>query len=561
MVKLNTDEFITKAKLVHGDKYDYSKVEYIKANVKVLITCKKHGVFNQLPYNHLSGKECIHCSYEKRGVNSSTGLDEFIRKAKLVHGDKYDYSKVEYINNTTDIIIVCPIHGEFKQTPQTHLKKNGYGCKKCSFIGRGNNRKLTNDLFIKKAVDKHQNKYGYNHSIEGNKVKINCPIHGVFIQDTHNHLSGKGCKKCSIEKNMESQKLKLPTFIEKSNDIHNFKYDYSLTNYNNLKEKVKIICPKHGEFTQIAYNHLIGFGCNLCSNKNISSCEIELKNFIDSLGVVCDSKNKTIIKPLELDIFIPSHNLAIEYNGLYWHSEEYLSNNYHLNKTELCYINNVRLIHIFEDEWLNKKDIVKSRIKNILGFTKNKIYGRKCTIKEVSSKESKVFLDDNHIQGGVNAKIKLGLYYGDKLVSLMTFGSLRKNLNQKKEDGVYELLRFCNKLDTTVIGGADKLLKHFIKTYSPKQIISYADRRWSIGELYKKLNFEFVKNSKPNYFYVIKNKRENRFNHRKDILVKKGYDKNKSEHEIMLNKGIYRIYDCGNIKYILNPHDIYNKKT
>jgi hypothetical protein len=560
MVKLNTDEFIRKAKLAHGDKYDYSKVEYIKANVKVLITCKKHGDFNQLPYNHLSGKECIHCSYEKRGVNSSTGLNEFIRKAKLAHGDKYDYSKVEYINNTTDITIVCPIHGEFKQTPQTHLKKNGYGCKKCSFIGRGNNRKLTSDLFVKKAVDKHQNKYVYNYLIEGDKIKINCPIHGVFIQDVHNHLSGKGCKKCSIEKNMESQKLKLPIFIEKSNNTHDFKYDYSLTNYNNLKEKVKIICPKHGEFTQIAYNHLIGFGCNLCSNKNISSGEIELKNFIDSLGIVCDSKNKTIIKPLELDIFIQSHMLAIEYNGLYWHSEEYLSNNYHLNKTELCYRNNVKLIHVFEDEWLNKKDIVKSRIKNILGFTKNKIYGRKTTIKNVCSKTSKEFLDNNHIQGGINAKIKLGLYYDDELVSLMTFGSLRKNLNQKKEEGVYEMLRFCNKLDTTVIGGADKLLKNFIKTYSPKQIISYADRRWSIGELYEKLNFEFVKNSKPNYFYVIKNKRENRFNHRKDILVKKGYDKNKSEHEIMLNKGIYRIYDCGNIKYILNSHDIYNKK-
>ena len=141
------------------------------------------------------------------------------------------------------------------------------------------------------------------------------------------------------------------------------------------------------------------------------------------------------------------------------------------------------------------------------------------------------------------------MYYNDELVSLMTFGNLRKNLNQKNEENVYELLRFCNKLDTNVVGGADKQLKYFIKTYNPNQIISYADRRWSQGNLYEKLNFKFIHNTKPNYFYVIKNKRENRFNHRKDILVKQGYDKNKSEHEIMKERGIYRIYDCGSKKY------------
>jgi hypothetical protein len=150
-----------------------------------------------------------------------------------------------------------------------------------------------------------------------------------------------------------------------------------------------------------------------------------------------------------------------------------------------------------------KKDIVKSRIKNILGLTGNKIYARKCEIREVKSSESKLFLNDNHIQGNVNSKIKLGLYYNDELVSLMTFGSLRKNLNQSSIDNVYELLRFCNKLNCSVIGGADKLLKHFIKEYNPKEIISYADRRWSQGDLYSNLGFTEITKNKPNYWYII----------------------------------------------------------
>ena len=127
----------------------------------------------------------------------------------------------------------------------------------------------------------------------------------------------------------------------------------------------------------------------------------------------------------------------------------------------------------------------------------------------------------------------------------MTFGNLRKNLGSTSKEGCYELLRFCNKLNTTVVGGASKLFKHFLKEYKPKEVISYCDRRWSEGNLYEMLGFEFSHNSKPNYFYVINGKRENRFKYRKDILVKEGFDPNKSEHEIMLERGIYRIYDCG----------------
>ena len=236
---------------------------------------------------------------------------------------------------------------------------------------------------------------------------------------------------------------------------------------------------------------------------------------------------------------------------MYWHSEEYLNNNYHLNKTQECEKQSIKLIHIFEDEWLYKQEIVKSRLQNILGLTPNKIYGRKTEIREVSSKITKEFLIDNHIQGNVNSKINLGLYYNDELVSLMTFGNLRKSMGSTQKDDSYELLRFCNKLNTTVIGGADKLLKNFIRLYTPKEIISYADRRWSQGNLYEKLNFTHIHDSKPNYWYILGTNREYRFKYRKDVLVKEGYDPSKTEHQIMINRGIYRIYDCGNKKFTL----------
>ena len=183
-------------------------------------------------------------------------------------------------------------------------------------------------------------------------------------------------------------------------------------------------------------------------------------------------------------------------------------------------------------------------ITNILGFTKNKIYGRTCTIDTVDSNTAVKFLNDNHIQGWCPSNIKLGLYYKGELVSLMTFGKSRHFIGSGKYE--WELLRFCNKLDTTVIGGASKLFSYFIRNYKPTSIVSYSDRRWSEGNMYNKLGFTFSHYSKPNYFYVIDNVRKNRFNFRKKILVEKyNCPSEMSERDFCKEKKWYRIYDCG----------------
>ena len=298
--------------------------------------------------------------------------------------------------------------------------------------------------------------------------------------------------------------------------------------------------------------------CNVCHpyRENTTSYnEDEIAEFLTSNNIIIIRNDRKILNPFEIDILLPDDNIGIEYNGVYTHSGKYKPNNYHLMKTKMCDGRRIHLIHIYEDDWNYKKEIVKSRLLNLVNKS-NKIYARKCEIKNVNIKDTKEFLINNHIQGFCNFKISLGLYYNNELISLMTFGHYRRNLGYTTViDNEYELLRFCNKLNNSVVGGADKLFKHFIKNYNPNTVISYADRSWTTkikSTLYDKLNFKFDSDTDINYYYVIGDKRENRFKYRKSELVKQGFDKNKTEKEIMSDREIFRIYDSGSLKYVWN---------
>ena len=474
---LKTEQYIEKAKRVHGDKYDYSKVEYVNNFTKVCIICPQHGEFWQAPKYHLQGQGCPKC-----GGRMRKSSDDFIEDGKKIHGDKYDYSKVEYVNNKTKVCIICPKHGEFFVTP-------------------------------------------------------------------HNHLKGRGCPICGAENRRKNRASTTESFIEKAKKVHGDKYDYSKIEYTNSLTKVCIICPQHGEFWQTPSNHI-----NPTRPRNCPKChaitskkEDELYEFVSSLigedKVLRNCRN--VIPPLELDIYIPSLSIAIEFDGLRWHSEEFeASPTYHLDKTNLCNEKGIRLIHIFEDEWDLKQDVVKSILRSCFGMV-DSIYARKCNVREISSSEARDFINANHIQNYVPSKINIGLFNDDKIVSVMTFGNLRRNLGQKSKEGYYEMLRYSTSLNLSVIGGASKLFSYFKKKYNPKYIKTYSDIRLFSGKVYQNLGFSFVHLSQPNYFYVIDGHRENRFKYRKDKLVSEGYDRNKTEHEIMLNRGIFRIYDCG----------------
>lgn len=538
-------KFIEKSKNRHGEKYDYSKVEYINSTTKVCIICKEHGEFWQTPQGHVRGQGCPKCANIKRGDTFRSDGDTFIKRATVLHDGKYIYDKDSYINAMTKVPILCLKHGTFWMTPMNHLL--GQGCPKCS--GRGLNTEEVIELF----KEKHGDNYDYSRVVftkMHEKVCIICKEHGEFWQTPSKHLLGQGCPKCSSIKKAKERMLTTNDFIEKSSKIHNNKYVYDKTEYKGTYESLTITCPIHGDFTQRANDHLNGHGCPICGN-NMSLAEKEIEDYVKSFGVKTETKIRGILSNnKEIDILMPELNIGIEYNGLKWHSDEFKDKNYHLNKTEECKKLGIRLVHIFEDEWMNKKEIIKSIIRNIIGKTENKIYARKCIIQNVNDNEKKEFLEKNHIQGNINSQINLGLYHDGELVSLMCIGKPRINLGRKTSlEDEYELLRFCNKLNTNIVGGASKLFKYFITNYSPTLITSYCDYRWSIGNMYETLGFTLSHHSQPNYYYIIGNNRKNRFKYRKSELIKEGFDPEKSEKEIMEERGIHRIYDCGSLVY------------
>jgi len=346
--------------------------------------------------------------------------------------------------------------------------------------------------------------------------------------------------------------------LEYFNIINNkFKLLYPKTNFIDVHKKtVKILCDECNKECVVdkhilhwRYNNDITVCtyCNPIGMSNTSSHEKKLAEFFDELNIDYIQSHKILKNKRELDFFIPNHKLAIEIDGIYFHNELFMDSDYHLEKTNECEEKGINLIHIFEDEWMFKKEIVKSIIKNKLNITDRVIYGRSCKIKEINSDECKNFLEENHVQGNVNSKVRLGLFLDNELVSVMCFSKGRIIMGGKKDE--WELTRFCNKINTKVLGSASKLFNFFVKNYIPEKIISYSDKRYFDGGMYDKLGFKKISESKPNYWYVINGLRQHRFNYRKEILVKEGFDKNKTEKEIMFDRKIYRVYDCGNVRW------------
>lgn len=265
-----TENFIEKAKLVHGDNYDYSKVEYKTSTDKVCIICKKHGEFYQTPHNHLSKHGCPICAREKSGNNQKKSLKEIIESFKSVHGDRYDYSKVDYKGINTRVTIICKEHGEFLQIPKYHI--NGHGCPYC-----GGRKKLTTEEFISKAKVVHGDKYNYsnvNYETTDKEVEIICKKHGSFMQRPHEHLCGSNCPLCAQESRTKKQTYRKEDFVNKSKLVHGDKYDYSKTIYKFSWDKVIITCPIHGNFEQTASIHMNGYGCPKCGS---DSCADKFK--------------------------------------------------------------------------------------------------------------------------------------------------------------------------------------------------------------------------------------------------------------------------------------------
>jgi hypothetical protein len=450
-------------------------------------------------------------------------INLFIEKAKQIHGNKYDYSQLIYSKTSNEILtsyknnIVCPVHGKFEQVLNSHLK--GHGCIKCCCSHKINNK----EHFILKSNIKHKNKYDYTKTIYTglkNKLIITCPIHGDFIQLANKHICGQGCPKCGhIKSNLYNKSTK-DIFINKAKLIHGNKYNYSLINYDTNRIKVKIICQIHGEFEQTPSNHLKGHGCPKCINI-ISKGESEITNLLNNIKIIRNSRS--IIKPYELDIYLPDYKLAIEYNGVYWHSYFNKSKFKHNLKHDLCDKLGIKLLQITDYEWRYYKDIIKSIILSQVNIS-TKVNASKCKVKELSNKEFNEFTIRTNLQGKINTHVKLGLIINNKLVYVMGFNKYKKY--------EWKLTRYSSELNINIINGANKLLRYFINKTKPKVIISNINRRYNIDNFHKKSGFKLLKITKPNYFYI-KGDRQ--------------YNKNK----VKVNYKFQKYWDAGLIKYIL----------
>lgn len=273
--------------------------------------------------------------------------------------------------------------------------------------------------------------------------------------------------------------------------------------------------------------------------------QLELHNFIESLGIKNIRYNdRTIIKPKELDIFLPDYNLAIEYNGMYWHSED---RNRHINKLHLCNEQNITLLQFWDMEWKYKQNIVKSIIKSKLNLNTT-IYARKCDIATINGKTYNNFLIDNHIQGNINSSLKYGLYHQNELVAVIGLGKSRYDRKHS-----HELLRFCNKINYNIVGGFSKLLKHAIKNNDITSLQTFCDLRLFNGNVYENTGFEYSHSTKPGYVYYKNDIIANRIKFQKHKLhtMFEDFNPTLSEKENCKNNGWLQVFDCGQKIYVM----------
>ena len=475
---------------------------------------------------------------------------------------------------------------------RTCIKK--YGAVSPTLVNEIRNKQISTNL-LKYGVSNPQQ----NMDIKQKQQNTLFKHYGVTSPLQSEEIKNKTKKTC-INKYGTINPAMNSSIKEKQKSTNTLKYNSSCVMHNStIREKMKktrvknhytnVICNSNkfknitplfsiNEYTgNVDYNKEYEFLCKICNNKfsdtllsgNIPRCTVcypakssipqtEIYDFIKSVlpttEIIINSRH--IINPLELDIYIPDKKLAIEFNGLYWHSEISGKKNktYHINKTNRCKQHGIRLIHIFEDEWINQTNIIKSKILHLLKLnTTTKIYARKCEVKPIDAKVCEEFLEKYHIQGNIKSNIRLGLFFKDSLVATMTFGPLRFVMGNKiNHTGEYEMYRFCT--STTIAGAAGKLLQHFIRTHCPNKIVSYADSRFSNdSSFYEKLNFKCVSQTSPNYWYVDKNynNRIYRYNFSKHNQIKKlkTFDAALTEWQNMQINGYDRIWDCGNLKY------------
>jgi len=565
---------------------EYPSAEKYNNNTRISIKCENGHIY-KLSVNNIKNQNkdptiCPHCIKQKN--YKELGIPE---KEIKEYCDKYnlDYEpKKEYYNRWTDSIkLICKFDGnekEIKSLGHWETHKSPFKCKICE----DNKKGLISKKEFEEKIDKlstiieppsfepitpfpmekltprlkeriqEQEKWTLVEFINTKqKCKYQCNDCGIIKECYPNsifHGRGGGCDSCRRTGDRKRVYRKISAICNKSNI-----FTLETIPYKKINESIKFKCNKCGEEFERYWNHINNLeivNCPSCFKSTKRNAQNKLWEWVDSLSddeVIQEDKSTGV----ELDIYVPSKKLAIEYCGLIWHSTKFKNdNNSHKNKLEHCESKGIRLITIFEDEWTDQQEICKSRIKNALGITENRLFARKCEVKKIENSLALQFCSENHIQGKGQTSESYGLFYNDELVSVMTFSKPSISKNGRNYD--WELNRFCSKLDYVIVGGANRLLNHFKRNHKNEILVTFCDRRWGTGNVYDKMGFTQISVTRPNYFYIGEEtdwKRKHRFNFTKQKLKSKYkvIDNDLTEFEIAEMNGLSRIYDCGHLKF------------
>lgn len=509
-IKVNYKHLLPNCKELVKVSCDYcnhiEEIPYIKYNRSI------KSIVNKYACSNCKGEKIKESNILKWGVSSVAKLESSKIKSRKTNLEKYGvefHTQSESVKqkikktNLDKLGVENPMQSSLVKEKQKETILNLFGVDNISKV---------NDIKEKKK-EKYIENFGVDHPLKSEEIK---------------------------EKVKLTNKLKWgDEYISRSESWRKLNYNISKDpNYiNYIKDGISLFNCNYGldhqfEISKDVYSKRKLYGVGLCTICNPiddlkSIKEKELHNWI------VNTYNGEIIQnyrdgKMEIDVYLPELKIGFEFNGLYWHSNIYKDSTFHINKTNFFKDKEIRLIHIWEDDWNNKQDIIKSQINNWLGLTKNKIHARECEIKILDN--VKDFLNMNHVQGTANSVLKLGLFYNNELVSVMTFDHFEGR--KKMEEGGWNLNRFCNKIGFNIIGGSSKLLNYFVGKYKPKRIVSYADKDWSNGGLYYKLGFNLVSDTRPDYKYIIDGRRINKSRFRKSGLL-----------------DIPKIWDCGKLKF------------
>lgn len=373
-LKRRKEQCFKQANEIHNFQYDYSESEYVNTSTPMQIRCPIHGYFWQKPHSHLNARGCPSCGKSRTKDKRSDTTENYIKVASIVHDNYFKYPNTIYTGSQNKIKIECPIHGEIEVTAINH--KRGSGCRKCSDMNNGRNQRKGKDTFVSNAKKVHENSMlNYDKFVYvNNKTKgiITCALHGDFECRPDGHLSRKqGCPQCWEDRRGDSLKQTNEEYLSKLIERRgNEQYTFDKVNYECASCKITVTCQHHGDFDTDPYNFLSGSNCPICANNHTSRPEKELYDFIKNLYPDAQSNVYGMIGRKELDIYIPELNKAIEFNGTYWHYDQSNKNckpkGYHAMKSNLCKDIGVKLLHVREDLWLNKKEHMKKVIRKFI---------------------------------------------------------------------------------------------------------------------------------------------------------------------------------------------------